>query len=653
MFKLSLINAKKSFKNYSIYIITLACCIAFLFSVFIILQDEQINNPRLQRMRLFTSLFALAKISIICVLFWLINYMGKYILASRSKEFALYMLLGIENKNINILYAVEQLILSFISIILGLVLGALLYSILPKFIMLFLDLEYESSFFMPKEAVFKTIIIVFFIYIFYIVKSKFKFRNKKIIDLLNDYRKNEKIKIKKLSMPVVIFLFIAITSYFFILNAVKQDKLNNLYFLVFLIFALSIFGLSYFLPAFIFKLKTKSNNLYKQNNLALIFSISKLSNFSSKLGLISLLSLLALVAFNLGFMSLRFYALDKTGYDALYDLKLEHFQDSGDSVDNPNFDEDVSSLLNEKIGIKNEAVVSEYYDEQDEIQRNITKKDGVSIQKIISLSDYNQLRKMQGLKSVSLNSDEFILNIDFLVRNEKPVLENNLYPIFNKQYKPKSVFVLKINAVNSRFCIVIADSEIPKNIFPKRRKHFWNLKNNDDEVLNKALLEICRKLNRPIDVIEKNGKVYEIPDDEFSLKAKRIMEYKVTASAFIMVSFYIGLILLISAASILASTAASELPVNRYRYNILLKLGIEKKALYSLARRQVLLFFILPALVAIPAGIGISLLIINTYYIGDYKLFILKALIPQLLLFTFVFFTYYFMTYKLYKRALV
>ncbi|UTC61672.1 ABC transporter permease [Treponema sp. OMZ 787] len=650
MFKLSVINAKKSFKDYSIYIITVALCIAFLCTIFTVSQDEQINNPRLRNMETFKALFSCAKVAVIFVLFWFIRYMGKYIFNLRLKEFASYMLLGVENKNINLLYGIEQAMLGLFSCALGLVLGSLLYTVLPKIVMSFLDLEYKTTLFLPVSEVVKTVLVVFCIYAFYIFKGSLKFKHIKIIDLLKQAAENEKIKVKRFTMPLFVFLFLLLASYAYILHGVTKENPGNLYTLSFFGMLIGLFGIAYFFPAFIFKLKTRGSNSYEQKNLAAIFSNSKLASFAAKLGLITLLALVGLVAFNMGFMSVGFYNLDREG-KVLYDLTLLHAQDSPDSKDVVDFDKGVSALLDAKIGIVSEAVISEYYDTHTEIWYAFTGEESPIPQRVTSLSVYNQVRRMHGMDAVSLEPEQFILNVDMLTYDEKPHLEDKSYPIFDKLYRPKEVIVLPIRAMDSRLCIVVADSEIP-NVIPKQRKHFWNLKPSDSEdALQNTLVEICRELGRPVHRIEKNGRIIEVPDKEFTTRYQSIRQYKVTAAAFIMVSFYIGIILLTATGSVLASSAMAEAGINTYRCGVLSKLGMEQKDIGTLIKKQIYFFFVFPVSLALPAGIGINMLIINnTYYYGNYYVFIAQTLVPQVVLYLAVFFLYYLMTYKLYKN---
>ena len=130
---------------------------------------------------------------------------------------------------------------------------------------------------------------------------------------------------------------------------------------------IALFGIAYFFPAFIFKLKTKNNNSYEQKNLAAIFANTKLASFSVKLALITLLSLIGLIAFNMGFMSVVIYKLDEES-EVIYDLTLIHDQDYPEAKDNRDFDKGVSTLLDKKIGIISEAVIPEYYDAHAEIE---------------------------------------------------------------------------------------------------------------------------------------------------------------------------------------------------------------------------------------------------------------------------------------------
>lgn len=654
MFKISLVNAKKSFKSYSIYLITVSLCIAFLCTIFTVSQDEQINDPRLHNMTTFQTLFIFTQVAVILLLFWFIRYMGKYIFNLRLKEFASYMLLGVENKNINFLFGLEQSILGLFSCALGIFLGSLLYTVLPKFVMYFLDLEYKVSPFLPASEVVKTLAVVFFIYGFYICKGSLKFKNIKIIDLLKQAAENEKIKVKTFTMPLFIFLFLLIASYGYVLYAVTKEKRDIVYILSFFGMIIALFGIAYFFPAFIFKLKTKNNNSYEQKNLAAIFANTKLASFSVKLALITLLSLIGLIAFNMGFMSVVIYKLDEES-EVIYDLTLIHDQDYPEAKDNRDFDKGVSTLLDKKIGIISEAVIPEYYDAHAEIENTFfyEKNHDARIQRIIPLSVYNQVRNMHGAEAVSLEPDQFILNMDMLLRDEKPYLEDKSYPIFDGFYKPKEVIVLPIRAVDSRFCVVIADSEIP-NIHPRRRKHLWNVHHTgNEEMLQKALVEICRELGRPVSVVKKNGNIIEVPDSEFETRYQRTRQYKITAAAFIMVSFYIGIILLIAAGSILASSAMAEAGMNKYRCGILTKLGMEKKDISALIKKQILFFFVFPVILALPAGIGINILMINKYYYGNYYVFIAQTLVPQVVLYLTVFFMYYFMTYNLYKNTVI
>lgn len=652
MFKLSIINAKQSFKMYSIYLITLCLEIAFLTTLFAILQDEQFYNPRLYN-NMFSVLFILVNIIIILVIFWLIGYTGKYILRLRSKEFALYMLSGIENKNINLLYSLEQSIIGVVALVCGLILGGIFYAILPKLVMSFLGLHYTIRFILPLSVIFKTTIWVFALYGFYILFGSLKLKKQKIIDLLQFAKQNEKIKNKKYALPLTIFfLFFMLFSYIQFLNEVKQGNFGN-YFLFFLAcFVIGIFEISYFLPAFILKVKTFGAKTYAFNVLNIKFSYYKLSEFAGKRALITLVLAVAVFLFNIGFMSVTFYLADKSG-GILYDLELVHIQDSFDDENQLDFDLGITQLL-APLGVKNEARVAEYFDSNTQLQKAMDASNSNTIQRVITLTDYNQLRNMHGMPPYALQENECIFHIDYLVKYEHSDIEKKEYSVFQKKYLLKEVIVQDFRAVDTRFYVVVADTQIPATKKPAHLKHYWNLINTDPVQINETLLDICRKTNRHIGIVKtKSGQIIEVPDSEFMQKNDKIKNYKMSSAALMIASFYLGIIFLTITGQIIATSVTTDIYTNMQRYSLLTKLGLDQKAILQMIKQQLMSFFIIPFIIALFTGIGFNLTLIREYYIGGYLQFALKIILPQICLFTCIYFIYYIAVYKIYKKIIL
>ena len=97
LFKLSLRNAKRSMKDYLIYMLTMAGIVAFMFAF---------DSPDFYRYRpkygetamVMAVMIGFVTFFIVLIVAWLINYMVHFMLEKRSREFGTYLLLGMKKK---------------------------------------------------------------------------------------------------------------------------------------------------------------------------------------------------------------------------------------------------------------------------------------------------------------------------------------------------------------------------------------------------------------------------------------------------------------------------------------------------------------------------------------------------------------------------
>ena len=67
---------------------------------------------------------------IVLIVAWLINYMAGFMLRKRSREFALYLLIGLKKKELSRLYLKENLLIGTAALIFGIAAGTLLQQII-------------------------------------------------------------------------------------------------------------------------------------------------------------------------------------------------------------------------------------------------------------------------------------------------------------------------------------------------------------------------------------------------------------------------------------------------------------------------------------------------------------------------------------------
>ncbi len=106
--KLAFRNAKRSLKDYLIYLITITMSFSLMFAFNLVSNCEAVEKLS-TGMDSFKELLLFVNTIIIFVVCFLINYTTKFMFEKRSKEFGTYMLLGIRKKEITKMFVLENI----------------------------------------------------------------------------------------------------------------------------------------------------------------------------------------------------------------------------------------------------------------------------------------------------------------------------------------------------------------------------------------------------------------------------------------------------------------------------------------------------------------------------------------------------------------
>lgn len=128
-YKLSINNVKKSFKDYSIYFLTLsvAVCIFYIFNSIdaqkYILTGNAVSESFLANMNIIMNLLS---VFVTIVLAGLILYANNFLIRKRKKEFGIYMTLGMAKTKISLILLLETLFVGITALVTGLIVGFIL-----------------------------------------------------------------------------------------------------------------------------------------------------------------------------------------------------------------------------------------------------------------------------------------------------------------------------------------------------------------------------------------------------------------------------------------------------------------------------------------------------------------------------------------------
>lgn len=190
--KLVFRNAKRSVKDYLVYLVTMTICVTLFYAFLSI--SSRYYNPDIGSEYDFTLLSDGMKAAICMItllLLFLIRFVNHYMLRQKQKEFAIQSIMGMEQKTIGRIFFAETLIMGMVSILIGIFFGVFCSQFITAMLLTAYGRPYEISWTLFPDTVLWT--VVFFVISFLMV-GMFNTRTiqkTKIITMLSAEKENE------------------------------------------------------------------------------------------------------------------------------------------------------------------------------------------------------------------------------------------------------------------------------------------------------------------------------------------------------------------------------------------------------------------------------------------------------------------------------
>ena len=118
--KLAFRNVRRSARDYLVYVLTMTFIVALMFAFNSIIFSRDIQKMY-ELAGMMAAMIGIATFFIVLIVAWLINYMVRFILEKRSREFGIYLLVVVKKKEIARLYFAENLLLGAGAFLVGLI----------------------------------------------------------------------------------------------------------------------------------------------------------------------------------------------------------------------------------------------------------------------------------------------------------------------------------------------------------------------------------------------------------------------------------------------------------------------------------------------------------------------------------------------------
>lgn len=590
LFKLSLRNARRQARDYLVYFVTtvLSAALLYAFNGLVFSRELQELSSTLKSLPLVVTL---ASIAAVCIMGWLVSYTTSFMLSCRSRELGTYILMGLESRQAARLFLLENLAVGAVALTLGILLGNLIYQILRALILALFHTRYTLGFAFSLRAVGLTLFYFALIYLSAQLRNHKRIRSMKIYDLIYFERQNEEAIIQKDSTRKKLFpLSIGLGA--------AGTLLMLLHHLLFGILGagciiLSLYGFfasfSSGVPAWFQKHPWQK---YKGQTLLIFRTLSaKLAVMGIVMATTALLFTAVLISQGTG---LTFSAMfqKRAEQTTCFDLFI------GSSEKNHNLD-DYVDYINASIPTKNALQYQLYLGENLQITDYVT--DGIRTNDeyfayyqrdlLMKFSDYSALRSMLGYSKVTLEKGEYILHCmpfikDMMTEYDRSVSINGSVlapgPIYTESFTQYSW------QGNGHAFLIIVPDEAAESCAVSHSAYAAMTEQPISEAQFQALT-----------AIQESRRDF----DSLSAKSQEEDECAATTAIFVFPLYYLALILAMTAAAVLTIQLLSETGRYRRQFLLLQKLGMERREMEQTLRRQLAIYYTMPAVPPLLIGV--------------------------------------------------
>lgn len=622
--KLILRNVFRNLQTYTIYFLSLALIYSLLYA-FNALPSHPVMQSLSGAKEMLTTVMSqymgLLSYLILGAIAFLIVYSTNFVLGRRKKELGLYATLGMKKHQIIGTLFFETMLVNIFALLLGFTFGLVLLVLLAHIASEFFMANYFGNLFFLDS---KSISLLGYSYLVTSlivgVMEVSTFRKKQIISLIqeNGVKKSRLIK----ENSVLQLLIFIISSIVIISASLYFSDYHHLSILknwgVLLVSVLVVFVILFYntLSHFLLRVVKRVSSLYynKLNSFKIRQFSKQADSNSVTLAVLSLTLTLALSLLVFGGSSYTTMNHELNRYSP-FDLQINLYRGSEFHYGNESVKDRLKADGFDFDVIKDEYVYSTYTSE-------LTYKDIIDTSqlwgydkglpdskvRILGISAYNHLRKLQGKKDIDLADDSYLINANYkgtikqiqeFLAQKKDLMIGG-YSLKLASSKPlDTVYFLSSVGLNDSGTIVV-----PDKVVQGLNEDFTTYVVNYKENVDKRKIETFLK-----DWVENHYFTVdgaEVSDFTYQTKVRISEIYIGFMGVIVLVLIFISVVFIIISLSILSLQISTSTLDSINDYRILYLLGNKKKQNKAILIQQIMSYFLVPLLLAVPLAVSLS-----------------------------------------------
>ena len=602
-------NIRNNKSTYIPYMITCIFCIAMIYMMEFLRDcptlDQAVRQADEVRMIVFTGEIV---VEIFCIIFLI--YSNSFLMKRRQKEIGLYNILGLERNHIGIVMFLETIITSIGSLAGGIAAGIIGSKLALLLLLKLLHIPSVLGFYISVKGIFTCLFMFGIIFLMILFLNLAKIHLSRPVELLRGNNTGEKEPVVKWLMALIGFICLG-AGYYLAVTTESPIKAITIFLLAVILVMAGTYLLFTAGSIVILKFLRRRKSFYyrtgnfisisgmlyrmKQNAIGLA-SICILST-----GVLLMISMTVSIYFGMNDIMLNRYPYDVDM--SVTSISEEECQTAIEAFE--------KAIADNKVPVE-KSVEEIYLDivcskngDQILIKPTNTIRNSDSVL-VLSLLDQAEYERLTGI-SANLNDGEIFAWYPSAVQKDSVTVDEKEFTV--KKWMDKNPLTCGEDAVSDNAVLVVTDEDFKK--FDEMRTEMYkgvsSAPAGEDLTLHLGLditgsetekIEFGTPVMETVKDLKKSGGLSENAWIISGIRQQEYESYYADNGSLLFIGIFLGSLFLMGTAMIIYYKQISEGYEDQKRFEIMQKVGLSRREVRSSVRRQILMVFFLPLLMA-------------------------------------------------------
>ena len=602
-------NIRNNKSTYIPYIITCIFCIAMIYMMEFLRDcptlDQAVRQADEVRMIVFTGEIV---VEIFCIIFLI--YSNSFLMKRRQKEIGLYNILGLERNHIGIVMFLETIITSIGSLAGGIAAGIIGSKLALLLLLKLLHIPSVLGFYISVKGIFTCLFMFGIVFLMILFLNLAKIHLSRPVELLPGNNTGEKEPAAKWLMALIGFICLG-AGYYLAVTTESPIKAITIFLLAVILVMAGTYLLFTAGSIVILKFLRRRKSFYYRtgNFISISGMLYRMKQNAIGLASICILStgVLLMISMTVSiYFGMNDIMLNRYPYDV--DMSVTSISEDECQTAIEAFEK---AIADNKVPVE-KSVEEIYLDivcskNGDQIlikpANTIRNSDSVLVLSLLNQAEYERLTGI----SANLNDGEIFAWYPSAVQKDSVTVDETEFTV--KKWLDKNPLTCGEDAVSDNAVLVVTDEDFKK--FDEMRTEMYkgvsSAPAGEDLTLHLGLditgsetdkIDFGTPVMEVVKDLKKNGGLSENSWITSGIRQQEYESYYADNGSLLFIGIFLGSLFLMGTAMIIYYKQISEGYEDQKRFEIMQKVGLSRREVRSSVRRQILMVFFLPLLMA-------------------------------------------------------